>query len=272
MKRIFILLTGICLALTSAAQTDTTKDKGDTIRIGNMIIIKKGGEEERSDREVRIERRRNYRPSAISTNWWILDLGFANFDDKTNYASVATQQFAPGATEDWFDLRNGKSSNVNIWVFMQRLNIVKNVVNLKYGLGVELNNYRYKKRIKYQTEPTMVVMDVTTTYSKNKLAADYATIPMMLNFNFTPNRKSGFGFSVGASAGYLYNSRQKTITAAEGKNKVHDDFDLRRWKLSYIGELQLGPIRLYGSLAKESMFEKGLDQTPYSVGIRLSNW
>ena len=155
---------------------------------------------------------------------------------------------------------------------MQRLNMIKNIVNLKYGLGIELNNYRYDSPILYETNPTKVVIDNSTNYSKNKLAADYVTIPMMLNFNFTPNRRRGFGLSVGASAGYLYNSRQKTITDAEGKEKNHNDFDLNDWKISYIGELQLGPVTLYGSLATQSMFEKGFDQTPYNFGIRLSAW
>jgi len=256
------------MAMTSMAQVDTTKEQVDTLHVGNMVIIKKGG-----DNDPQVSYRRHYRPSPISTNWGILDIGFANYDDQTNYSSSEAQAFAPGSTSDWFKVRQGKSVNVNIWIFMQRLNIYKNVVNLKYGFGVELNNYRYSKPIKYETDPkTMVVYDTTTTYSKNKLAADYVTIPMMLNFNFTPTRRNGFGLSVGASAGYLYNARQKTITAAAGKQKNHDDFDLRDWKISYIAELQLGPIKLYGSLATESMFEKGLNQVPYNVGIRLSNW
>jgi hypothetical protein len=117
-----------------------------------------------------------------------------------------------------------------------------------------------------------VIYDITRSYSKNKLAADYVTVPLMLNFNFTPKKKKGFGFSVGASGGYLYASRQKTVTNIDGKQKEKDDFDLRPWKLSYIGELSFGPVKLYGSLASQGMFEKGPDQVPYTLGLRLSNW
>ena len=275
MKRIFIFLTGISMGLTSLAQTDSTSKTPDTIRIGTMIIVKTPGEEPGERERTRIYRRtrKEYKPSAITTNWLILDLGFANYTDNTNYGTSFLEGFTgPGVGKDQMELRTGKSSNINIWLFMQRLNMVKNVVNLKYGVGIEMNNYRYRKPVVFDTDPTMVVLDNSTHYSKNKLAADYLTVPMMLNFNVTPNRKRGFGVSVGASAGYLYNSRQKTITDAEGKEKVHNDFDLREWKLSYIGELQLGPVTLYGSLASKSMFEKGLDQTPYAVGIRLSSW
>jgi hypothetical protein len=108
-------------------------------------------------------------------------------------------------------------------------------------------------------------------YRKNKLAADYITVPIMLNFNFTPhNNRNAFGFSAGVSGGYLYSSRQKTVGGEQGKKKFRDDYDLRKFKLAYIGELSLGFVKLYGSYATRSMFENTLDQTPYSFGLRLS--
>lgn len=280
MKRIVVFLTGICFALTVTAQTDTTQqEKADTIRVGSMIIIKRGDGKSGGDNNIQITTRRksSYRRSNVSTNWFVLDIGVSRFDDNTDYTSAAVQNpttgFAPGSNKDWFKLRNGKSINVNIWLFLQELNVVKHVVNLKYGLGVELNNYhfRYKDNIIFETQPTKVVLDPSTGYSKNKLAADYLTAPLMLNFNFTPDRRHGFGFSAGVSAGYLYSARQKTKSSANGKEKVWDDFDLRPWKISYIGELQLGFVKLYGSFATQSMFEKGLDMTPYNIGIRFSN-
>jgi hypothetical protein len=280
MQRQILLLAGLCAALSGLAQTDTTatpsvsSQRTDTIRIGKLIIIKDGKYSDPDDSlRIRIHReeRKHYKPPNVSTNWIILDLGFSNFTDRTNYASASAQQFAPGARSDWFNLRTGKSINVNIWLFMQKLNLIKHVVNLKYGLGIELNNYRYTENIRFVKDPTGVIMD-TIDYRKNKLAADYYTVPFMLDFNFTPHRKDGFGLSLGASAGYKYSSRQKLISSQTGKYKIHDNFDMEPWKISWIGELHLGPVKLYGSLATKSMFQKGLDQTPYTVGIRLSNW
>ena len=248
----------------------------DTIKVGNILIIKNkkdGGNDDGNDHdEVKVEHRKSYKPSNITTNWGIVDLGFNQFNDKTNYAQSVSQGYlGAGANDDWFDLKNGKSVNVNIWFFMQRLNLVKHIVNLKYGLGLELNNYRYSENIKYQeTSMPLVIMD-SVSYSKNKLATDYITVPLMLNFNFTPDRRHGFGFSVGASAGYLYSARQKTISNEYGKKKDREDFELRQWKISYIAEISLGLIKFYGSYATQSMFEKGLDHTPYNIGIRLSN-
>ncbi len=276
MKRIYILLAGIALTLTSAAQEDSTKreaQEADTIQIGNMVIIKEGGSSNEPMDHERKWRKRQYKPSNVTTSWMLFDIGVNQFRDETNYAQAISAGYLPaGANEDWFNLRNGKSINVNIWIMMQRVNLIKHIVNLKYGVGLELNNYRYTENIKFQETKSPLVAMSTLDYKKNKLAADYVTVPIMLNFNFTPKREHGFGFSAGVQAGYLYSSRQKTVAEGEGKKKFREDFDLREWKLAYVGELTLGPVKFYGTYAMESMFKNTLDQTPYSVGFRWSNW
>ncbi len=280
MKRIITLCIGVCTLVTGFAQVDSTaKNAPDTIRVGSMVIIReKGSQPQKEENNPRIRSRRNSdKPSNISTNWWIVDLGFSNVNDKTNPASAAAQSFAGGAyagNADWAKLRGGKSRNVNIWVLMQRLNLIEHVVNLKYGVGVELNNYFFDDtRVRFSKSPTTVSLDPTLAEAKkNKLAADYLTIPMMLNFNFTPKkRNNGYGFSAGVSAGYLYSARQKTKLDGH-VNKTKSDFDLERWKISYVAELLLGHVKLYGSYALKNMWEKGLDQTPYTVGFRISSW
>lgn len=287
MKRIFTLCTIMCMTMIGFAQEDSTKKEGraDTIRIGGMIIIR--DKDNKNNRRIEkdtlppMRNRKRETPSNISTNWWIFDIGFSNYSDQTVYgAGTEADLYAPGSNKNWFNLKDGKSRNVNIWVFMQKVNMIKHVVNLKYGLGLELNNYHFKQPIRFIEnppaipDPARVIMDGTSEriYHKNKLAADYLTVPMMINFNFTPRHKRGFGFSAGVSAGYLYSARNKTKTSDEGKEKAKDDFELDRWKLSYIGEVSLGPVRFYGSYAFKSMYERGLDVTPYTFGFRFSNW
>lgn len=285
MKQSILSLLGLVLCLGLNAQSDTTKPQSaDTIKVGNMIIIKKNdGKEKKVEKDdddddddngssVEIKKRKEYKKSNVSTNWLILDLGFSNVNDQTNYSSPATQAFFPGGTKDQLDLRNGRSINVNVWFFMQRVNIIKHVVNLKYGLGVEMNNYSFEKSVRYNTDPTTNITIDNIKYRKNKLAADYLTVPVMLDFNFAPKRKKGYGFSAGVSAGYLYAARQKMKSEQNGKEKVRSDFNLEPWKLSAIGELNLGVMRLYGSYALNNLHKNGLEQTPYNVGIRLSSW
>lgn len=278
MKRIFTLCMAVCTIATSFAQTDTTgkqnpTPENDTIRIGGMVIIRKAGsKEETQNKEYKMRTRNNDKPSNLSTNWWIFDLGFSNYNDESNYVNAAFSGFvASGINEDDLKLKTGKSRNINIWFFMQKLNIVKHVVNLKYGMGLELNNYSFENtKLVFAKNPT-IISEGLTDFNKVKLAADYLTVPIMLNFNFTPQRKNGFGVSGGISAGYLYSARYKTKEGGD-VNKVKNDFNLERFKLSYVAEISLGPVRLYGSYALKNMWEKGLDMKPYNFGFRFSNW
>lgn len=275
MKHIVLAIFATGLSLAALAQNDSTgTERVDTIKIGGMIIIKKrDGNDTTENRnvDVTINKHRYRKPSNVTTNWGIVDLGFANYNDNTVYSSAAVQQIIPNATKDALELRTGKSVNVNVWFFMQRLNMIAHVVNLKYGLGLELNNYRYDRDLVFQKNP-LLITPATESLKKGKLAADYVTVPMMLNFNFTPKRNDGFGFSAGVSAGYLYSARYKTKDGNGDKEKVHDNFDLEPWKISYIGELNMGVVKLYGSYATKNMWKNALDQQSYNVGIRLSHW
>ncbi|HEX7754813.1 MAG TPA: hypothetical protein VF421_05710 [Niabella sp.] len=274
------------------AQEKGDKSRMDTSEITVRVISKKNKDSvlitDNGQSWVKASSKRN-----VATSWFGIDLGFANFVDHTNFSGAAAQAYAPGANANWFDLRFGKSVNVNIWVLTQKVNLVSHVLHLKYALGMELNNYRFESPVRFNphpdpdaADPAVVYMDNEPgrSYSKNKLAADYVTLPLMLNVTFpSKNRKvietgnktvkvrasREFGFSVGMSAGYLYAARNKTITSDNGKQKAKDNFDLNPWKLSYVGEINLGYVSLYGSYAVKSMFKRGLDMTPYTVGVRL---
>ena len=293
MKRLYFLVVFCALTVTSFAQTEPTKKdttynpaNNDTIRIGSILIIKKN-KKAKGDSTIVITDTRKRNPKK-STNYIIFDVGFANLNDNTNYANtsgyVVNKIGAPAFNSADLKLKGGKSLNINFWFFMQKYALVKNNVNLKYGLGLELNNYRFRSPISFkengiipysggqQTNAAFVFRD-SITFSKNKLAADYLTVPLMLNFATTKKTgKPTLSASVGVSAGYLYSQRNKQESGERGKQKNKGEYDMERFKLSYIAELGLGPVRFYGSYSPKSMFERGLDVKPYNIGIRFSNW
>ena len=290
MKKTILSVSVLLIAATSFAQTDSIKveKKSDTIRIGGMIILKKGDADERKRVTVTVGNpNRRKETSNISTSSFVFDIGFANWSDKTNYAQAKADGNLVGSPDlnaTDFKLKTGKSVNVNIWFFMQRMNLIKHYVNLKYGLGLELNNYRFTSNVSFdkgganpynpsQIIPNAFVFRDSVNFSKNKLAADYVTVPLMLNFRTNPNYSDkGISLSAGVSMGYLYSSRNKQKSDARGKQKNHGDFDLDQWKFSYVGELGLGPVHLYGSYSPKSIFKNDLNFTPYNIGLRFSNW
>jgi hypothetical protein len=297
MKRLYFLAALCALTTVSYAQQPTTKDStvttkrnNDTIRIGSIIIIKKH-KRSSGDSSVSIisDKEYNAKKSKRSTNYFVLDVGFANWDDQTNYANAGGAVFSkpgsPAFSADDMRLRTGKSANINIWLFMQKLSLVKRNVNLKYGLGVEYNNYSFRSPVSlkeggvipYTTSGTATnspfVFRDSISFSKNKLNLKYLTVPLMLNFASTKQKgKPTISGSVGVSAGYLIRQRNKQNSNERGKQKNQGEYDLERFKLSYIAELGFGSIRLYGSYSPKSIFEKGLNIRPYSLGFRFSNW
>ena len=288
MKRLTLLLATAFFCLTVSAQ-----EKKDTLHVGNMLIVKEGKNKRGKGKVKQITIGGNHdvvKKRNVSTNWGILDLGFSNYDDKTIYNSsvggyLVNRPGYPAFSKNDFKLRTGKSINVNIWLFMQKVNLIKHHVNLKYGVGLELNNYRYKSTISYKeggqipygnlpaiTSDPFIFRD-SITFSKNKLAADYLTVPLMLNFSTnTSNKNKGFSLSVGVSAGYLYSERNKQKSSERGKHTNKGDYDLERFKFSYIAEVGMGQVRLYGSYSPNSIYKKTLDIRPYTVGLRFSNW
>ena len=304
MKKFTLLMAIALVAMSSKAQTDTTvavidstvtNAKSDTIRIGNIVIIKKAktgadadaGDNGDNSTTVQWGRNTNKKKSNVSTSWFELDLGFSNYNDQTNYANTGSylvnRPGSPAFGAGDFKLRTGKSINVNIWIFMQKLSLIKHYVNLKYGLGLESNNYRYKSAISYrengfipyssglQTSNAFIFRD-SIAFNKNKLAADYLTVPMMLNFVSNPNKpKKGISASFGVSAGYLYSQRNKQKSDARNKRTNKGEYDMERFKISYIGELGLGPVKLYGTYSPSSMYENGLDMRPFNIGFRFSS-
>lgn len=287
-------MVAVMLALQGFAQTDTTNNdnKVDTVHVGNFIIIQRnkdkkyGADSSYNDWNdhtwnvnLNLFRNRNRSRtyhSNISTNWFIFDLGFANWRDNTAYGTAEANAFLHAGSGQPFtksDLKlvTAKSTNVNIWFFMQKLNVTKHVLNLKYGLGLEMYNFRYENNILYNKNPVYLYRS-DNDFSKDKLYAGYLTVPLMVNINATPQKKRGFSFSAGVSAGYRVGSHTKTKGGGVGKTKSSGDFDLDPWRFAYIAELGIGPIRLYGSYSINALQQDAVVQYPYAVGIRFSNW
>jgi hypothetical protein len=272
------------------SKTDSLKVKEDTLKMGSLIIVGKGisegvnklgkaieGIDIKKIAETASDVLKKKKPKKVSTNWFVYDIGFAGYNDNTNYATSAAQAFVkpagsvPASKGD-FALKSSRVSNFNLWFFMQRVSIIKSVLNLKYGFGIESNNYFFKTGITYVDDINVYAMrGGLNELSKNKLVANYLTVPVMLNINTNPMKgKRGFQFSAGVSGGYLSSARQKQ-KGPGGTDKTKSNFNLEQFKLSYVAELGLGPVKLYGSVASNPMHQYGVEQVPYTLGLRFSN-
>lgn len=287
------ILTAILFAFISNtfAQKDTIPEsnKRDTVRIGGILIItKKDKKNKPKEVDIRNEndstpnkgyssiKRSKKKRSNVSTNWFAFDFGFNNYKDETAYGTSAVNSIlrststtaAPTASD--LKLSTGKSIAVNFWIVQQKLNLIKHVVGLKYGLGLEINNYRYKSPITIKdASPSFIIRD-SVSFSKNKLVTNYLTVPLMLTIN--PTGKGGFSLSAGVSAGYRYRAHTKQKSEARGKDKDFGDFDLNPFKVALVGDIGYNKYRIFGSYNLTKMHDNDLNFTPYTIGIRFSKW
>ncbi len=265
----------------------------DTVRLGSLQIIKSQDSNYKKDWVSMIEER-NFNNTNftikrapkilknIETNWFIFDLGFANFVDKspTLYwlaANPNSLPFYPGPvmSPENFTLNNKKSTNINIWVVTQKLNLYQHKINLKYGLGLEMFNFRFDKPISFREDiVTNIKMDVVS-FTKNKLLVRYLTVPVQINFSPNPTNRKALYASMGMSVGYLWNAKNKQISGERGKEMFRGNFNLNDWRFATIGELGVGAVRLYGSFANSNLFNKNqsfIDMQPFAIGLRFSRF
>ena len=265
----------------------------DTVRLGSLQIIKSQDSNYKKDWVSMIEegnfnntnftiKRAPKILKNIETNWFIFDLGFANFVDKspTLYwlaANPNSLPFYPGPvmSPENFTLNNKKSTNINIWVVTQKLNLYQHKINLKYGLGLEMFNFRFDKPISFREDiVTNIKMDVVS-FTKNKLLVRYLTVPVQINFSPNPTNRKALYASMGMSVGYLWNAKNKQISGERGKEMFRGNFNLNDWRFATIGELGVGAVRLYGSFANSNLFNKNqnfIDMQPFAIGLRFSRF
>jgi len=263
----------------------------DTVRLGRLNIIKSQDSLHKKDWESMIEdgdfdnthisiERAPKKLKNVTTNWFSFDLGYANYRDES--AQMAYLAVYPGLPYNkyWVNsgslkLDNRKSSNFNIWIVQQKLNVYQHKINLKYGVGFEMFNFRFEQPVSFRNEPGKTVFMDDVNFTKNKLFVKYLTVPVQLNFQPNPYNRKGFYASIGLSAGYLVDARNKQISAERGKQKYDGNFELNNFRFATIGELGIGGIRLYGSFGSINLFDKNQSHFslfPYSIGLRFSNF
>ncbi|MBX6380174.1 MAG: outer membrane beta-barrel protein [Thermoflavifilum aggregans] len=263
----------------------------DTVIVGRWRIIHRESPEGHSYTDIyRIPKPAFQR---VFTHWLGIDFGWNNFVDRSDYAGLSgvnpnvkaydysaqgLYTFAPRPPSDpltasEFSLVPEKSVNVNIWIFRQQRYLRNNKIGMEYGLGLLMNNFRYRRNITYvnQGSHTMVIRD-SISFRKNKLFTEYLTVPVFLCFHLSGRGDEGFQVKLGSNFGYLFKSRTKQVSDARGKVKTNDNFNLSTFRVS--PELALGwhSWSFYVTYSLTPLHQYGVKQYPYAFGIRFNGF
>jgi len=289
MNRLFFILMSLFLTTAALAQESTpVMYPNDTVKLGNLKIIKINGEEKKD--WITIFRNLDYGavkldysrikqsvPKEIETQWLGFDLGVAGYSDYTKYAitpALSSPAVGLPLTNRRMQPKNS-STNVNIWVVQQKVNIYQHKWYFKYGVGFEMFNYYYSNGIDFRNNEKAYISLSNNTYSKNKLFVNYLTVPLQLSRSFKVKNVQTISLSGGVSLGYMLTTRNKQISDALGKKKYYGDFNLNDYRMAGIFQLGIGDVKFYGSMALTNMLDKSTTNIglfPYTFGIRLAKF
>lgn len=274
-------LTGLLYTNAVTAQETTTeepkKKKGHMLYISNKGISIESTDSTKTDTASTAAKKDKEKVGKPKLTFAMLDLGVNFFKDNTNYTDPTLASYlnvpASHRNANLFDLRNGKSINVNIYPLMVKMPLVKTNGQRLYistGIGLQIYNFKYENGITYVKSPASIILDSVTNFSKNKLGVYYANIPLMLTAKTRLSKKNWLVYGAGVTAGYRMNSWNKQVSDKFGKTKVHGNFDMADYNTCVTAEFGVeGVIRFFGSYQLNSMYANAIDQRPISIGVRI---
>ena len=262
--------------------------QNDTIKIGQLLISKPESKSNLSWEQIIKNKdlkglKVNVKKSdnnfkQLETSWFAFDLALVNYLDETKYAenkSLSNPAIGEPLSKFKMQLNNGKSTNINIWVVQQKYRLKNPAFYLKYGLGLEMFNFRYEYGINFRKNESMFIYLNDESYQKNKLFTSYLSAPVQFGYDFKLKNNKILGISGGLVTGYLFKSYNKQINRELGKEKYKSNFSLRDMRLAGVFEIRIDKLKFFGTASLQNMLDKmNTNQSlyPYSFGLRFSKF
>jgi hypothetical protein len=262
--------------------------QNDTIKIGQLLISKPESKSNLSWEQIIKNKdlnglKVNFKKSnnnfkQLETSWFAFDLALVNYLDETKYAenkSLSNPAIGEPLSKFKMQLNNGKSTNINIWIVQQKYRLKNPAFYLKYGLGLEMFNFRYEYGINFRKNESMFIYLNDESYEKNKLFTSYLSAPVQLGYDFKLKNDKILGISGGLVTGYLFKSYNKQINRELGKEKYKSNFSLRDMRLAGVFEIRIDKLKFFGTASLQNMLDKmNTNQSlyPYSFGLRFSKF
>ncbi|MFO7657125.1 MAG: outer membrane beta-barrel protein [Bacteroidales bacterium] len=265
---------GISIEMEEVVKEEKKDTTRITIRDKNIEIIEK---ENGTSVEIRDaikndddDDKRSQKAKKFKGHWTGLELGINNFLDSDFSMSRS-------AENNWMDLNTGRSWNVNLNFHQTSLGIIGNRFGLVTGLGIEMNNYHFDGDNSISEVNGIIVSNDLSALSlnKSKLTTTFLNVPLLLELQLGPEKRSKRFFIAGGVIGGLkLGSHTKIVYREEGskrKEKDRDDFNINSLRYGFTVRAGFHQAKLYAVYYPATFFEKGKgpELYPFNVGISL---
>lgn len=203
--------------------------------------------------------------NAMETRWMLLDMGWNQFAFTNSNIDNSP-----------LHLKMSKSFQFDLNIFRQRISLYKHKLNIEYGFVLDFNRYELANPYILQPYSTVVTPDLidTVAYKRNSLKTVSFAIPLLVQFESNPDRKT-HSFHIGAGAFLGLNVGAKNIqkTTEGEKYSVKGDFNLDKLKYGLQAEMGYSYVTFIYKLNLSSLFitqeSRGYIIYPMTFGIRL---
>jgi hypothetical protein len=202
----------------------------------------------------------------VSTEWAMMDIGINTFLQDGSFQ-------LDGDAAPFNDLRYGRTWNLDMHLFRQRISLVQRKFNLEYGLTFSWHNYAFQNDVLITPAADEFAFETSDVgLRKSKMSATYLTVPLLLNLETNPDKKSNsFRLSAGMYGGVRIASRTKVKTEDKLKLKQRDDFNLNAFRYGPMVRIGYGWFNVYAQYALSDLFadNQGPELTPVTFGISI---
>lgn len=177
------------------------------------------------------------------------------------------------ASLETYELRHGRSLEINLHLYRQRIRIGKGFFNVEHGLSLDFNHYAFQNDVNYRTDPDKALfIDNSVDLDRSRLRLTHLVLPVLLRLETNPSCLGrSFHLGIGVYGSLRLGSDLRTKRAGESKHLTMGSFGLNDFTAGFRGEIGYGPINLYIKYGFMGLFKEGQgpDLTPFSMGLIL---
>lgn len=271
MKTKIFTLPFLMLAITGYAQEEKTKPDTTRVNMGKVEIIivdhSKGEPESKIDTLDASPDEKDKKK--FEAHWAGLDMGFnvmMNNSMGTNFDNHEYWENDPARSMTW-----------NLNLLEHKFPIFGQYVGITTGLGFSFTQLAFRDNyiLSSTTDTLFATIDTVNSYSKNKLRANYLTVPLLIEFATNEDDDKSFYLAAGVVGGVRLSSKIKRTGEYDGKEFKQEDkgvYGLNSFKLDGTVRMGYGSFGAFASYSLLPLFDtdKTVEVYPLTFGLTMN--
>jgi len=262
------------ILITSALAYGQEEKGSDTTRVNlgkmEIIIVDKSNEKSvkydtiDASPEDNSKSKRNY-----EAHWAGIDMGFSvmlNDAMNKNFDAHPYWENDPARSMTW-----------NLNILEHKFKLAGPYVGITTGLGFSFTQLAFRDNyVLFSSADTLFAsVDTVSNYSKNKLRANYLTVPLLIEFATNADEDKSFYLAAGVVGGVRLSSKVKRQGEIDGKNFKQQEkgvYGLNPFKLDAMVRMGYGSWGAFASYSLMPLFDsdKTVEVYPLTFGLSLN--